>query len=118
MLNKTRKYAVMKYKTLDELVSDLKGYIWTGCTGFELAGLVLLNDSTEEDSVQKFCVLRRISANEYGLIELEELASLTLDWMHHNALKDAIEYLAEYTTGRILRITLEDPVSHKCHLCE
>ena len=71
MMHKKRPHTIAEFADLDELCKKLVNHTWTTCSGFRWRSLTLLNDSTSEDAVQEYAVIRN------GI----QIESLTVSWM-------------------------------------
>ncbi len=86
------------------------------CTGFRLGGYLFLNDSTSEDAIQEYAVVRER--------DLEQVESITFGWCSP---ENALQYVQEAVAGKyddcpiklghIDRRRIETPKQHHCELC-
>ncbi len=108
-----RVWSVADAKDAETLAHDLK-HTWTLCTGFRLGGYLFLNDSTSEDAIQEYAVVR-----ERDLVQIE---SITFGWCSP---EKALEYVRDAIAGkfddgkygRIDKRQIESPARHSCGLC-
>ena len=66
---------------------------WCCCAAFELGGYLFLNDSTSEDGIQEYAVLKRDGGNGKPI----QVESITFGWC--DAAK-ALEYIQETLAGK------------------
>ena len=92
MLHQDRVWSITACAHAEQLAAKLKHHTWTLCTGFSYRGILWLNDSTSEDAVQEYAVVR--------LITLKQIESITVSWCDHDQL---IEY------GQNFALSLDDP---------
>jgi len=71
MMHRSRRFAVGNLLAT-ELADKLKESTWTLCTGFRCGRFLWLNDSTSEDAVQEYAVVR-----ESDMFQVE---SITVSW--------------------------------------
>ncbi len=115
MLHKHRVWCVANATDATTLAHNLK-LVWTLCTGFRLSGYLFLNDSTSEDAVQEYAVVREQ--------DLKQVESITFGWCSpENALLYVQEAIAgkydDQRVGRSLtRDQIQAPEPHgTCGLC-
>lgn len=58
VIHAKRRFAVSVVESAEQLAEKLTEYYWTRCTGFQLFGLLFLNDSFSEDGAQEWAVYR------------------------------------------------------------
>jgi hypothetical protein len=121
MMHKHRRFGIGPVDTPEELAEKLTGHTWTGCTGFYLAGhpqYVFLNDSTCEDAVQEYAVIKM---NREGT-NMRQIESITFGWCSSIQAENIIrEVLAggydEGPWGGAVIVKTEPAKSHHCGLC-
>lgn len=69
MLHTTRRWNVITLGPL-QLAHRLANNSWTLCTGFRCEGLLWLNDSTSEDAVQEYAVVRESDGKQIESITI------------------------------------------------
>ena len=120
-MHKGRTLGVGDIEDLDVLVDKLKEWSWTLCTGFRWRGLLILNDSTGEDALQEYAIVR-----EADLMQLE---SLTVSWYEPAKLKVDLTELADGRWGDssyapepwpsgLKREQCQSVQGHHCFRCE
>jgi len=75
MFYKRGYWSVAPVANAEELATKLTEQTWTLCTGFSLGGYLFLNDSTSEDGVQEYAVVKPLP--EGGHVQIE---SITFGW--------------------------------------
>ena len=115
MLHKKRVWCIANATDAEALARDLKR-AWTLCTGFRLGGYLFLNDSTSEDAVQEYAVVREE--------DLKQVESITFGWC---SLENALQYVQEAVAGKydgqrvgrsLARTQIQSPEQHgTCSLC-
>ena len=108
-----RVWCVANATDAETLARDLKR-TWTLCTGFRLGGYLFLNDSTSEDAVQEYAVVR-----ERDGVQVE---SITFGWCSP---EKALTYVQEAVAGKyddtemgeINRRQIQSPEKHHCGFC-
>ncbi len=108
-----RVWCVANAADAETLARDLRR-TWTLCTGFRLGGYLFLNDSTSEDAIQEYAVVK-----EDTRMQIE---SVTFGWMDEaNRLSFIHEVLAgQYDRenyGRLDPRRIQSPEQHHCVLC-
>lgn len=118
MLHKNRVWCVSVIGSAEELAEKLSESTWTGCTAFELAGYLFLNDATCADGAQEYAVIKRMPDGTYLQIE-----SITFSWCDG---PKALQYVREILAGQYDAADYARPVSPRlesaaehghCHLC-
>jgi len=114
MMHRRRVFQVTdKYDTPASLAAVLAGRTWTLCSGFKVAHLLFLNDSTGEDGAQEYAVFDTLT----GL----QIESLTVGWMTGDELEKTILNLLKPDSGcRDMTSpvpSLAHPVGDFCHAC-
>lgn len=110
----SRRWIVADVDSVDDLAHKLTEQSWCLCNGFRLAGTIFLNDSTSEDSVAEYAVLRR----EGDLWKQTE--SITFGWC---GLEKAKEYIQAAIDGKFdafgMRHYSDEIFAHPeyCELC-
>jgi hypothetical protein len=85
MLHTDRTWSVTTITDADELAEKLGRYSWCLCTGWRYGNTLWLNDSTSEDALQEYAVVR--------YPELEQIESITVSWCkREELLKRIVEY--------------------------
>lgn len=87
MFHERRIWQVRDATDAATLADDLINHTWTCCQGFRLDGYLFLNDSTSENGVQEYAIVR-----EGDLIQCE---SVTFGWI------DDVEHAARYIRDAI-----------------
>lgn len=95
--------------TPEELAEKLTGSTWTLCTGFELEGVLFLNDSFSEDSAQEYAVIKA------G----HQVESITFSWCDR---PQAERHIRTILAGAGVdmgpsRPKIDTSRRHSCHLC-
>jgi hypothetical protein len=108
MFGNRRRYQVSDVATPEELAEKLTQHSWTLCTGFRLAGVLFLNDSSSEDG-----------AGEWGIIrDGKQVESITFSWCTE---EKALGYIRAMLAGAECEATPCTPNlehgSGACHLC-
>lgn len=88
-MNKSRRWAVKKVDSPEELAKLLTEMVWTPCTGFQLGNYLFLNDSFSPDGAQ-----------EYGIIDLKtglQVESITFSWC---SVEKARKYIEDVLAGK------------------
>ena len=104
----------VREENLGEIVRKLKNHSWTLCTGFKWGGILILNDSTSEDALQEYAIVREA--------DMVQLGSFTVSWMQGADLREQLEVMARiegnphpaYGAHPSLRIETSE---HECELC-
>lgn len=76
MFHQKRTWSITKVSTIDELARNLYENTWDTFTGFDLEGVLYLNDSFCENSAQEYAVVVK-EDNNYFQIE-----SITFSWLN------------------------------------
>ncbi len=108
-----RVWCVANAANAETLARDLK-HTRTLCTGFRLGGYLFLNDSTSEDAIQEYAIVKEDTRTQ--------VESVTFGWCSP---EEALEYVQDAIAGkyddtnfgRIDRRQIESPVRHSCALC-
>jgi len=109
MIHGKRTFHVGAVATPEELAEKLTGSTWTLCTGFELDGVLFLNDSFSEDSAQEYAVI------EDG----HQVESITFSWCDRPQAEQHIRTIiagAGVDMGPT-RPKVDASSRHSCHLC-
>jgi hypothetical protein len=86
MIHSKRRFLVDRVSSAEKLAQKLCSITWTLCTGFELDGLLILNDSFSEDGAQEYAVMRN------G----KQIESITFSWC---SFESALEYIRGLLAG-------------------
>lgn len=78
MMHSKRPHQIATASTPQEIHDKLKRFSWTLCTGFRWKSLLLLNDSTSEDAIQEYGLIKLAPGREDQGIQID---SLTVSWM-------------------------------------
>lgn len=112
-MHKDRFWSVSSPRDEHELARDLTEGLWTLCTGFRYGGYLYLNDSTSEDAMQEYAVVR-----ERDLVQVE---SITVTRMTMDRALEFIRGTKEvpgFNYGKIELKRIQNAYSHKtCPLC-
>lgn len=124
MLHKRRIWTLFEVDTAGLLADKLTEHTWTLCTAFFVYGrpdVVFLNDSTTEDSVVEFAVLRKDGDSWY------QIESITFGWCdHEKALRyveqcldpgTTLEQWAERAMCSRVSPLFEDSEQHRGRMC-
>lgn len=76
MFHKNRTWSITKVSSIDELARNLYEDTWDTCTGFELEGVLYLNDSFCENSAQEYAVVVKEGNNYF------QINSITFSWLN------------------------------------
>jgi hypothetical protein len=124
--HRKRVWSVADAKDAETLARDLRR-TWVLCTGFRLGGYLFLNDSTSEDAIQEYAVVRERDLEQVESTSAPAViadAGVTFGWCSpENALKYVQEAVAgkyddcPIKLGRIDRRRIETPEQHHCELC-
>ncbi len=123
-MHNKRRWVVSSVATKQELAEKLVDNTWTLCTGFVVAGhenYVFLNDSTCEDGVAEFGVVK--IDRETG--KQHQIETITFGWCDH---AKSVEYIRQAIAGemdqtefrRQVDLKIETPEEHRkrrCSLC-
>jgi len=107
MMHNNRRFHIKNIETAVELAEQLTGaYAWTLCTGFELHGLLFLNDSFTEDSLQEYAVIRA------G----RQVESVTFSWCDQAT---AENHIYDVLNGEEVDLGPVEPrLDYESHLCQ
>ena len=86
MLHTKRVFSVADIEDATELARQLRDFSWCLCNGFRYRGVLWLNDSTSEDAIQEYAVIR-----ERDMVQLE---SITVSWCSYESLERYIQQAA------------------------
>ena len=95
-----------------QLADRLAKYSWTLCSGFECLGYLYLNDSTSEDALQEYAVVRKS--------DLVQVESITVSWMEPEVIAGFAETVGDrdpHTYGSIKAANLEHDRLDYCERC-
>lgn len=115
MMHTHRTWSLTTIEDPDELVNKLKRHTWCLCTGWRYKNTLWLNDSTSEDALQEYAVVR--------LPGRDQIESITVSWCEPDKLRAFIEEFAaeDPAITEIWGIVPADQleVDHEpCGLCE
>ena len=109
MLHPMRRFNVMRVRSVEELAEQVTRCTWTLCTGFELEGILWLNDSLREDGAQEYAVIR-------GGRQVE---SITFGWCSR---EQAEMHIRNILAGKVVDMGPVSPrLDHRnrtCRLCQ
>jgi len=117
MLHRKRRWGVTPCGDTGELAAKLREQSWTLCTAFKTAGgTVWANDSTSEDALQEYGVLRRTEGGGWRQVE-----TITVSWCDQKKLCGYITQadagvFDDRTLARVRPERLEEPHA-PCPLC-
>ena len=118
MLHTKRRWGIARCEDTGELAAKLTEQTWTLCSAFQTAGgTIWANDSTCEDALQEYGVLRQAEDGAWRQVE-----SITVSWCGHDKLRvyidqaDAGGFDAERTLDRIAPERIE-ALHDTCDLC-
>jgi hypothetical protein len=119
MMHTRRTWGASVVQAPEELAKNLIHHTWTGCAAFRTpGGTVWANDSTHEDALQEYGVLRPTPDGSWRQVE-----SITVSWCSQEDLTRCIEdadrgafdddlILDQLVAGRIQEL------HERCRLCE
>lgn len=119
-MHSKRVWCATQTESLDEITRRLKDHSWTLCTGFEIGGYLFLNDSTSEDAIQEYAVVKKPTASEDAYIQVE---SLTVSWCSPEKLCELIQQAINGKFDNIVffgHVTprIETAVEHRARCCQ
>ncbi len=116
MMHEKRHYQIAQVEDPATLARKLADMTWCGCNGFELRGVLFLNDAFSPDGAQEYAVLTRRSDGR-----LDQIESITFSWCTED---EARRYIDQCVAGAFERIAgpftlrIETPEEHgRCRLC-
>lgn len=116
MLHQHRIWCVSTVEDADELVTKLQSHTWCLCTGFRFGNTLWLNDSTSEDAIQEYAVVRATDGTQ--------IESITVSWCEPDTLAQMIRdyddpnYPTEICYGQIDLARVQSSEEHgTCHRC-
>jgi len=74
-----RRFSVAPITSVEELADKLVNYTWCTCNGFDLGGMLFLNDSSSPDGAAEFGVVwhgRQIESITFGWCKLAQAEKL------------------------------------------
>jgi len=97
-----------------QLADKLTRYSWCLCVGFQCEGLLWLNDSTSEDAVQEFAVVR--------VSDGRQLESVTVSWMTVENIEECQRQMSGPTVTPLYKWALfptsvDKDKEHRCPHC-
>lgn len=110
MLHEKRVFNVAPVASVEELAEMVTERTCTLCAGFELSGLLFLNDSFSEDGAQEYAVVK----------DGQQVESVTFGWCTRER---AEEIIRELLSGELaedygeVRARLDRNIEHRCRLC-
>ena len=109
MIHNKRTFHVGVVATPEELAEKLTGSTWTLCTGFELDGVLFLNDSFSEDSAQEYAVIK----------DGHQVESITFSWCDRPQAEQLIQnIIAGHSVDMgFVKPKIDANSRHSCHLC-
>lgn len=119
MFHPDRRFNVVAEEDPEALAGKLTRQTWTGCTGFEHAGYLFLNDSTGPDAAQEFAVFRKERGPTGMFVQIE---GVTFSWMDAAEALQLIREIARGACDNVMHIehdlTIETPANHgQCRHC-
>jgi hypothetical protein len=109
MIHPNRRFNVMRVASVEELAEQITRCTWTLCTGFDLNGILWLNDSLREDSAQEYAVIH----------DGRQVESITFGWCSR---EQAEMYIQDILAGKTVEMGPVSPrIDHPdgtCHLCQ
>ncbi|MCA9076563.1 MAG: hypothetical protein KDA93_16180 [Planctomycetaceae bacterium] len=119
MLHTRRVWCVNLAVSAEELARQLIETTWCLCTGFELEGRLFLNDSTSENALNEFAIVKR---HEDGRSFLQ-VESITVSWCDLPQMLHYVQatLMGEYDISDFVHEVsprLQTPEEHgRCPLC-
>ena len=119
MFNPDRRFNVVAVEDPNELARKLTRQTWTGCTGFQHAGYLFLNDSTGPDGAQEFAVFKKEPEASGKYVQIE---GVTFGWMGAAEALQTIRGIARGEYDNVMCVehdlTIESPRYHgRCRHC-
>jgi hypothetical protein len=104
------------------LAHKLVDYDWTGCTAWQLDGVIYANDSTGPDGAQEYAAILieqdGRGPDGAGLIMGRQVETITFSWCTVDRAAEIIRQVAAGVYGMDQPITLQvDGPGHECPLC-
>jgi hypothetical protein len=87
-MHSKRVWCVSACDSAETLAHALHENSWTLCTGFEFGGYLFLNDSTGEDAVQEYAVVKRPPSPAAPFRQVE---SFTVSWCSVEKLTELVQ---------------------------
>lgn len=114
MLHTERTWSVTTITDPDELAEKLQRYSWCLCAGFRYKDTLWLNDSTSEDAIQEYAVVR--------LPGRDQVESITVSWCEGSRLRRYIEEFADMEPSicepwGVIRADQLETDHEPCELC-
>ena len=107
MLHAKRQHDVKEYADLGVMCDKLINHSWCLCAGFKWKSITLLNDSTSEDALQEYAVIKNGRAIE----------SLTVSWIKADKLAEYIQEYEANTHGADFGPVQPQSHPRDCDLC-
>lgn len=118
MLHTKRIWRVKDVASEEELAENLIEKTWTLCRGFRFCGYLFLNDSTSEDAIQEYGIVKEES--------LKQVETITVSWCSFESCLKRIEMICsgKYDLpwnpyGYIQKRQIQTPEEHQtCGFCK
>lgn len=115
MMHRNRRWMVTDMVDATDLGEELTRVQWTLCTGFRCNGLLWLNDSFSEDSIQEYAVVRES--------DMAQIESITVGWCDPVKVADYQQQfergvVGPWPMGNVNRWQIETPEEHSRVYCE
>lgn len=115
MMHRNRRWMVTDMADASDLGYEISRVEWTLCTGFRCNGFLWLNDSTSEDAIQEYAVVRES--------DMAQIESITVGWCDPVKVE---QYQTDFEggmvgpwpMGSINAWQVETPDQHKRMYCE
>lgn len=119
MFHERRRWSIAHADSAEQLAHKLTEQTWTICSGFQFRGYLFLNDSTSEDALQEYAIVK-LNGPQGRPVQVE---SCTMSWCDY---AKAVRYILGYTAGECdssefaheVPISWESIEQHgRCRLC-
>jgi len=104
MFHPNRRFTVTVEDDPEELARKLTRQTWTGCTGFEHAGYLFLNDSTGPDGAQEYAVFKKEPVAPGRYVQIE---GVTFGWMDADEALRTIRGITRGEFDNVMRVEHE-----------
>jgi hypothetical protein len=116
MFHAKRVWCISPQESREELARLLTEHTWTLCTAFEIGHYLFLNDSTSEDAIVEFAVVKRL------LDSFVQVESITFGWCDY---AKALDYVQRVLSGEFdsaefahaVEPRLETAAEHRARYC-